>query len=102
MIKIVTKEEAVKYLSDAPAEQCFWVNDGHVLKNLSELANAFPQMNEDTYSYHANKEKNDFSKWVNDIIGDKKLANDLLSSKTKDSAVKKLNSRLAVLKKKSG
>ena len=99
---MVTREEAAKYLSDAPAEQCFWANDGHVLKNLSELAGAFPQMSKDAYSYHANKEKNDFSKWINDIIGDKKLANDLLSSKTKDSAVKKLNSRLAVLKKKTG
>ena len=98
---MVTKEEAIKYLSDAPAEQCFWANDGHVLKNISELAGAFLQMNKDIYSYHANKEKNDFSKWIGDIIGDKKLANDLLSAKTKDSAVKKLNSRLALLKKKA-
>ena len=98
---MVTKEEAVKYLSDAPAEQCFWVSDGHVLKNLSELAGTLPQIDDNTYSYHANKEKNDFSKWVSDILGDKQLANDLLSSKTKNSAVKKLNSRLALLKRKT-
>lgn len=100
-MKMVTKEEAVKYLSDAPAEHCFWVSDGHILKNLSELAGSLSQMDDGTYSYHANKEKNDFSKWVGDTIGDKKLANDLMSSKTRDSAVKKLNSRLAVLKKKA-
>ena len=97
---MVTKEEAVKYLGDASPEQSFWVNNGHVLKNLNELADLIPQMNDGAYSYHANKDKNDFSKWINDIIGDKKLANDLLSSKSRDSAAKKLNSRLAILRKK--
>ena len=98
---MVTKEEAMKYLGDASPEQSFWVNNGPVLKNLNDLADFLPQMNNDTYSHHANKEKNDFSKWVNDIIGDKKLANELLSSKSRTSTAKKLNSRLAVLKKKA-
>ena len=101
MAKIVTKEEAVKYLSDAPPEQSFWVNNGPVLKNLHELSDFFPQINSETYSHHVNADKNDFSKWVNDIIGDKKLANELLSSKNKDSMVKKVSARVAMLKKKS-
>ena len=97
----MTKEEAVRYLSDAPSEQCFWVNNGPVIKNLNELADFLPQMSNDAYSHHANKEKNDFSKWINDIIGDKKLADELLSSKSKSSAAKKLNGRLSMLKKKA-
>ena len=56
-------------------------------------------MSNETYSYHANKEKNDFSKWINDVIGDKKLANELLSSKNKESALNKIRSRLNSLKK---
>lgn len=90
----------MKYLSDASPEQSFWVNNGPVLKNLNELADFLPQMNNDIYSHHVNKDKNDFSKWVNDIIGDQKLANDLLSSKNKESAVKKVRSRINSLKKK--
>ena len=101
MIKIVTKDEARKYLSDSPSEQCFWVNNGPVVKNLEELTSVLPQLSEDAFGHHVNKEKNDFSNWIKDIIGDKKLANDLLSSKTKESALKKLKDRLSSLKKKA-
>ena len=89
-------------MSDSSPEQSFWVNNGPVLRNLDELAGFLPKMDNDAYSHHANKDKNDFSKWVNDIIGDKKLANELLSSKSRDSMAKKLSSRLAMLKKKAG
>ena len=97
---MVTKDESMKYLSDVPPEQSFWVNNGPVLKNLSELADFLPQINDDVYSHHVSSEKNDFSKWVNDIIGDKKLANDLLSSRNKESAIKKVAARVSSLKKK--
>ena len=98
---MVTKDEARKCLSDAAPEQCFWVNNGPILKNLEEFANALPAMSDEVFQHHVNKDKNDFSNWIKDIIGDQKLANDLTSSKNKDSAVKKLNSRLALLKKKA-
>ena len=96
-----TKDEAKRYLCDAAPEQCFWVNNGPVLKNMEELADALQQMNDETYTYHANKEKNDFSRWITDIFQDQKLANDLLSSRNKESAVKKLKSRISSLKKKA-
>ena len=96
-----SKEDASKYLREASPEQCFWINNGQILKNLDELGNALGQMGDESYSYHANKEKNDFSRWVNDVIGDQKLANDLLSSKNRESAVKKVRSRLNSLKKKA-
>lgn len=99
---MVTKDEARMYLCDAAPEQCFWVNNGPVLKNLEELANALPEISDDTYKHHVNEEKNDFSRWVNDVIGDQKLANDLLSSRNKDSALKKVRNRLNSLKKRIG
>lgn len=95
------KEDAIKYLNDAAPEQCFWVNNGPILKNLEELANALQSMSDETYRYHANKEKNDFTKWLSEIIGDKKLANELLSSKSRGSALKKVRGRLESLKRKS-
>ncbi len=98
---MATSEEAGKFLGDASPEQCFWVNNGQILKNLEELANALQSMSDETYRYHANKEKNDFSKWLSEIIGDKKLANDLLSSKSRGSALKKVRGRLESLKRKS-
>lgn len=96
------KEDAIKYLSDVAAEQSFWVNNGPILKNLSELAEFLPQMDDASYSHHVNREKNDFGKWIKDIIGDQKLANELMSSKNKESAVKKIRSRINSLKKKAG
>jgi hypothetical protein len=95
------KEDAARFLCNAPSEQCFWVNNGPVLKNVEELADTLQQISDDTYRYHANKEKNDFSRWILEVIGDQKLANDLLSSRSKVSAVKKLKTRISLLKKKA-
>ncbi len=95
------KDEAARYLCDVAPEHCFWVNNGPILKNVEELAGALEAISEDSYNYHANKDKNDFSKWVSEIIGDQKLANDLLSSRNRKSAVNKVKARLNSLKKKA-
>ena len=99
---MATKEESKRYLGNIAPEQCFWVNNGPVLKNLEELANAIPQMSDETFNHHVNNEKNDFSNWIKDVIGDVNLANDLLSSKNKISAAKKIIARLNSLKNKAG
>jgi len=98
---MVTKEEAKRFLCDAAPEQCFWVNNGPILKNLAELTDFIPGINVGAFRHHVNNDKNDFSNWIRDIIGDTKLANELLSSKNKESAVKKLRNRLNTLKKKA-
>lgn len=99
---MVTKDDARRYLNDAAPEQCFWVNNGPILKNLEELANAMPELSDETFQHHVNEEKNDFSKWINDVIGDQRLANDLLSSRSKESSLKKVRNRLNSLRKKAG
>ena len=99
---MVAKEEARKYLGDAAPELCFWVNNGPILKNMGELAGFLPEISDETFRHHVNAEKNDFSSWVKDVIGDQKLANDILSSRNKDSIVKKIRNRLNSLKKKAG
>ncbi|MBI2653062.1 hypothetical protein HYX00_06355 [Candidatus Woesearchaeota archaeon] len=99
---MVTKDEAKRYLCNAAPEQCFWVNNGPILKNLDELANALPEISDEAFHHHVNSEKNDFGKWVSEVIGDQKLANDLLNSKNKESVLKKIRNRLNSLKKKAG
>ena len=98
---MVTKDEAKKYLCDAAPEQCFWVNNGPIIKNMEELANFMPEISDDAFKHHVNSEKNDFSNWVRDVIGDAKLANELVSSKNKDSTLKKIRNRISILKKKA-
>lgn len=95
------KEDAIRALSDAPMENHFWVCDGSVLKNLYELRSAVKKMKKDVYNYHANEEKNDFSNWVKDIMGDTKLAGDISKAKNKREMVKVLGQRIKWLKKKS-
>ena len=72
------------------------------IKNLEELANVLPEISDDTFQHHVNNEKNDFSNWIRDVVGDQQLANDLLSSKSKYSALNKIRNRLNSLKNKAG
>ena len=96
------KEEAKKILADVNPECCFWVNNGPVVKNLEELSNTLPGISNEAFMHHVNKEKNDFSSWVRDILGDKILADDLMKSKTKQSVINKVKQRLQVLKRSAG
>jgi hypothetical protein len=76
MTKIL-KQHAERRLADVPDQYVFWCHDGRILHSLRELKNALEMMSDEAYAYHANKDKNDFSNWVKDIIGDDKLARDI-------------------------
>ena len=93
------KEEAQRILREVNPEQCFWVNNGPVLKNLDELSKALAEMNKDSFKHHVNKEKNDFSSWVKDILGDQKLAGDIAKETSKSGIAAKVKQRIKQLKK---
>ncbi|MDD4860337.1 MAG: hypothetical protein PHR56_09095 [Dehalococcoidales bacterium] len=95
-----TREIAQKMLGDVPAETSFWCHDGRTLKNLAELQTALREMPDDTYQYHANDEKNDFSNWVREVIGDEKLALDLRRARSRNEAARLVGGRIAFLKSK--
>ncbi len=65
------------WLEDVHKDKVFWCHDNRVMKNLDELVAALRKMSDDTFRYHVTKDKNDFSKWVRDVIGDSTLAEDL-------------------------
>lgn len=89
----ITKSVAEKMLEDIPKEKRFWCQDGQVLRNMQELETALKKMTEEVFRYHSNETKNDFSNWVRDVIGDEKLARDLLKSGTRAQAAKSVASR---------
>ena len=89
-----------RYLSNCQSGYIFWVCDGRILKNSNELADALETMNDDTYRYHANNEKNDFYNWIKDVIKDRKLALMLKKSRNRESAAKKTRARVKELNKK--
>ena len=83
---LTLKQEAERFLAEVPQEYVFWCHDGRTLRDMKELGKALSTMTDETFAYHVNMEKNDFSNWVRDVIGDEKLARDLLKSTTRAQA----------------
>jgi len=73
-----------------PPDKCFWVHKGPVLKSLKELKTALGKMKKETFVHHVSESKNDFGKWVNDVIGNKKLGKSIKSAKSKSATIKLL------------
>ena len=88
-------------LHDIEGDKRFFGYDGHVIKNLDELAQYLNRIKEEVFQYHVNTGKNDFSNWVRDVFGDDKLSRDLLKSTSRAQAVKNVTSRIAWLRSKT-
>jgi len=99
--KLVTKQEAEKLLADVREDYSFWCCDGSIFRNMRDLMVGLASMSTDTFSYHLNHAKNDFSKWVYDVIGDEQLADDLSNSTSQREAARTVNERYSYLVKKS-
>lgn len=56
-------------------------------------------MSDQTFAYHCNTEKKDFSNWVRDVIGDDVLAKRLALAANKVEAANAVASRIAVMNK---
>lgn len=91
-----------KILEDVAPEKCFWVNDGKIIKNLAELPTALSRMSDEAFVYHVNDSKNDFSTWIEEVIGDKTLANSLRKLRDKKLMMREVEKRVHELKKKLG
>lgn len=95
----IDPDTAKKFLSSVRPEKSFWVNNGPIVNSLKTLPKTVEEMTEDQFKHHVNKEKNDFSSWIGEIIGDAELAKTLKTVKTKKSFLAKLKSRVDSLKK---
>ena len=95
---VTNKEIYQSWLVNVAQDKAFWRHDGGVVKNLDELAAALRAMSEETFRYHATVDKNDFSNWVRDVIGDATLANQLQKAMTQATAARKVETRLGWLK----
>ncbi|MEM2144077.1 MAG: hypothetical protein QW279_01845 [Candidatus Jordarchaeaceae archaeon] len=89
---------AKKFLADVPPDKIFYVFKGPTLRNMEQLAQALEKMSDEQFNHHRSDSKNDFYNWVSQVIGDKKLADDLTKAKTKAATAKKVKERVAYLK----
>lgn len=99
MVKIMNDEMKQNILKSVQGDLAFFSRDGRVIHSLNELSEALPDISDDNYLYHANHGNNDFSNWIRDVFGDKKLANDMRRLKRKGTAAKKVAERLNLLAK---
>jgi len=97
----ISKEEAYRRLGDVPDDKRFWCQDGKVIKNLKDLEEALNNMSDETFRHHSGGERNDFSNWVRDVLGDDKLARDLSKAKSHIQASKAIAQRISFLRSKT-
>jgi len=102
MVKImkIGKDEAKRRLADVPDEKRFWCHDGETIKNVKELRKALTDMSDETFRYHLSEGRNDFSKWIREVVGDDKLAEDLGKAKTRTQASQAVDQRISFLQSK--
>ncbi len=75
-----------KVFGKAKDDKAFYLSDGRVLHDLSELASSFQDMGNDTFVRHVSGGHNDFGNWVKDVLGDSELADQLNVAKTQVEA----------------
>ncbi|MFA5056207.1 MAG: hypothetical protein WC562_08610 [Dehalococcoidia bacterium] len=93
----VTKQEAEKLLADCTEDYAFWCSDGRIFRSMRDLADGLANMSDETFVYHANEEKHDFSNWLRDVIDDEKLAKELENSITRQTAARRVKERVSIL-----
>ncbi len=97
MIRL-SPEEAREMLKPVPEDKHFRIHLGTNVSNLMELLDTIEIMSNDSFNHHVSKTKNDFSKWVSDVIGDLDLAAEMRKVHTRKGMIKSLKSRINFLK----
>lgn len=93
----ILKRDAERFLADVPEEYVFWCHDGQPVRNMMELEKALRSMEEETFAYHANDRRNDFSTWARDVLKDENLATELGKLMNRTEAARKVAERVAFL-----
>ena len=81
-------------LVNAAPEECFWTCDGRIFANLKELSDGLKEMNDEVFSYHCNKNKNDFAVWIEQALKNEKLAKKIAKTKNRLVMAKKIDTEL--------
>ncbi len=102
MAKIIkiSKEEATRRLGNVADDKRFWCHDGRNIGSLRELGRALNDMSDETFHHHSGGERNDFSKWVREVVGDGTLANELSKAKSQLQASQAVAKRISFLESK--
>ncbi|MBI2133882.1 hypothetical protein HYU11_04325 [Candidatus Woesearchaeota archaeon] len=98
MKRSLNPNEARRILSRVSQVTSFWLCTNEYLRNLDELGKSLEKATDEVFRYHVNKDKNDFEKWIRDVVNDKELAREISRIKTKETLVRKIAERVSELK----
>ena len=95
----ISPEQARYWLRDIePKWKGFWLHMHLVAFNLAQFAEGVAAINDEIFSYHVSGQKNDFAKWVREVVGDSELAQALEAARTREEAARVLRYRVEDLK----
>jgi hypothetical protein len=86
-----------KKLASVPEQYVFYCCDGNIFRDMEELAAGLAAMTDEAFAYHCNSDKQDFSKWVRDIIEDIELAEELTMASSRARAADCVADRIILL-----
>lgn len=93
-IGIRNKDDAQRVLRHVPDEKRFYCHDGRILNNIYELKSALEEMHIDTFNHHVTDEKNDFARWVREVLIDDKLSNEIMKCTCSKDAAQIVSERI--------
>lgn len=95
---MVDASQAKEYLSVCERKHQFELKNGEALKNLHQLSFKLEIIEKEVFLYHSNEQGCDFSNWIWEVVGDKKLAVELYIRRgDKPAFQSKLNDRISEL-----
>lgn len=79
-------------------ELYFYLQGNHPIKSLCELADVLNSIDDAAFAFHVSEGRNDFAKWIANIVGDKRLAEKIEQLDTRQDIAKAVNIRVEFLK----
>ncbi len=98
--QVKARNQPARQPDKVPPRYVFWCHDGSIFADINELAEGLESMSDDTFAYHSNVEKRDFSKWVREVVQDEPLACDLEKANGRLQAAEYVAARIAALSNK--
>ncbi|MFH1637525.1 MAG: hypothetical protein ABIB71_03815 [Candidatus Woesearchaeota archaeon] len=86
-------------LEEVPWEKQFWTHDGRVIRAIEDMEEIFKTMDDNVFAQHVNDWKNDFAKWVREVVGDEVLADELIKTKDRKSSISIVKKRVRKIKR---
>ena len=87
-------EKDAQSLRTLPDDEAFWLCNNQTVHSLHELAEMLPELDDTTFRYHIQRDRNDFEDWIKNVIGDRELAREIARVKTKQTLAKKITARV--------